>query len=51
MSVTGWEGCHSSEGSDTDEFTAVSGLFVEIRLKKKEVGRWREDERRKMNLP
>lgn len=38
MSVTGWEGCHSSEWSDTDEFTAVSDLFVEIQLKKRKLG-------------
>lgn len=36
MSVTGQEGRHSSEWSDTDEFAAVSDLFAEIQLKKKE---------------
>ncbi len=35
MSVTGQEGRHSSEWSDTDEFIAVSDLFAEIRLLKK----------------
>lgn len=42
MSVTEQEGRHSSEWSDTDEFTAVSELFAEIRLKKRKL----EDERR-----
>lgn len=50
MSFTGQEGRRSSEWSDTDEFTAVSDLFAEMRLKKN-VGRRREDARKKMNLP
>lgn len=48
MSVTGQEGHQSFQWSDTDEFTAVSDLFAEIRFFKKLERR--EDERRKMNL-